>query len=537
MNESNRPGSRRPGATPNRGGNRTPPLIEGEARDVTADGPPAGEPAEQEAQSIAAGPLPGHESEVHGTPDGKPGATAGATPKDAAAAEGALPADATAGEPIAPALDTEAGPDAGGPSGPAGPASTPSDRSAGPGRALPIAAIVVSLLALAAAAYPLLRETTGQDNSAALAEARQRLDAQDAKLAAQDKALHALASLDDRLKALESATKSQGAALDGLRADTKKALDTANAARGDARQASAAAAALPAASAQGTAPAAPPVDLGPIQARLGDLDTRLKQTADAVAKNSDSIAKNSDAISKAGDAIAKARDAAQQARAGLAPLAPLPGAVAALDQRLGADEQKLQALASQPKVDAAALEKRTGTAVAAADSAARVVMAKALVQAIDAGRPYKPELAALAASGADQSRLGPLEAHAASGVPTAPALADSFSGLAGSILAGTDTSKDGSLWDRLARGAGKLVRIRPVGEASGDDPPSIVARMEAALARGDVAGALAAREHLPEKAKAATEAWAKDARARVEALAAADGLVNEATERLARPRS
>ena len=55
--------------------------------------------------------------------------------------------------------------------------------------------------------------------------------------------------------------------------------------------------------------------------------------------------------------------------------------------------------------------------------------------------------------------------------------------------------------------------------------------------RSVLAGALAARERLPAKAKASTEAWAKDARARVEALAAAEAQVNDATERLARPRS
>ena len=86
MNESNRPGSRRAGATPNRGGSRTPPLIEGEARDVTAEGLAPGDAADQEAQSIAAGPLPGHEAEVQGTPEGAPTPTPD-TPEAATTAE------------------------------------------------------------------------------------------------------------------------------------------------------------------------------------------------------------------------------------------------------------------------------------------------------------------------------------------------------------------------------------------------------------------------------------------------------------------
>ena len=60
-----------------------------------------------------------------------------------------------------------------------------------------------------------------------------------------------------------------------------------------------------------------------------------------------------------------------------------------------------------------------------------------------------------------------------------------------------------------------LVRVRRVGEATGNDesePP--VARVGAALDRGDLAAALEAYGRLPEASRAAGAAWADAAKAR-----------------------
>jgi hypothetical protein len=56
---------------------------------------------------------------------------------------------------------------------------------------------------------------------------------------------------------------------------------------------------------------------------------------------------------------------------------------------------------------------------------------------------------------------------------------------------------------------------------AGDDPPAIVSRIEAAVAKGDLAAALAEREGLPAVGKEASAAWAAKAADRV----AVDGLV------------
>ena len=79
-----------------------------------------------------------------------------------------------------------------------------------------------------------------------------------------------------------------------------------------------------------------------------------------------------------------------------------------------------------------------------------------------------------------------------------------------------------------------LVRVRRVGEAAGSDesePP--VARIGAALERGDLAAALDALASLPEASRAAGAAWADAAKARVAAAKAATALRADAIGGLA----
>ena len=62
--------------------------------------------------------------------------------------------------------------------------------------------------------------------------------------------------------------------------------------------------------------------------------------------------------------------------------------------------------------------------------------------------------------------------------------------------------------------AEKLVRIRPLEDAPGDDPAAIVARIEVKAARADLAGALAELAQLPATVRAPAEPWIKKAQAR-----------------------
>jgi hypothetical protein len=80
----------------------------------------------------------------------------------------------------------------------------------------------------------------------------------------------------------------------------------------------------------------------------------------------------------------------------------------------------------------------------------------------------------------------------------------------------------------------ELVSVRPVGEdVEGDDAAARVARAEAVLAKGDLAGAVAELEGLTGQAAEAAAPWLADARARLDAEAALAALQSIAVARLA----
>ncbi len=60
---------------------------------------------------------------------------------------------------------------------------------------------------------------------------------------------------------------------------------------------------------------------------------------------------------------------------------------------------------------------------------------------------------------------------------------------------------DQGVTDRLLSSAMRLVKIRPVGEAPGDTPEAIVARMEERVKNGNLAAAVSEWNALPEASK------------------------------------
>ena len=88
---------------------------------------------------------------------------------------------------------------------------------------------------------------------------------------------------------------------------------------------------------------------------------------------------------------------------------------------------------------------------------------------------------------------------------------------------------------RLQANAEQLVRIRPIGEAPGDGPRAIVARADANAAHGDIAGAMAELDRLPDAMKAPAAAWMRRAAARETAVAAARQLAAQTLAALGKP--
>jgi hypothetical protein len=214
--------------------------------------------------------------------------------------------------------------------------------------------------------------------------------------------------------------------------------------------------------------------------------------------------------------------------------------LADLSQRAGgADKAQVDQLAGR----IAALERAGKTMEtelrsenATSDRAVRLAVAtSALKSAAERGTAFMAELAAVRPL-IDAKQLEPLTPFASSGVPSAAALAQELSALVPALLRlSNPQQQDGSLLDRLQSGANRLVRVRPIDEAPGDDTAAVIARIEGKAKRGDIAGALDDLSKLPPSVRAPADAWMKKAQARSAALDAAQKLAADAFAALGKP--
>jgi hypothetical protein len=161
--------------------------------------------------------------------------------------------------------------------------------------------------------------------------------------------------------------------------------------------------------------------------------------------------------------------------------------------------------------------------VSSDDRAARLAVAAGALRAtVERGASYEAELGAVKALGADDGALAALTPFAADGVPGAAALARELTALipALSQAAGFKPG-EGSILDRFAANAQKLVRITPLETPRGDDPAAVMARLELAASHNDIDAALNELAKLPEAARMAAASVIGKAQARQKAIAAA----------------
>ncbi|AZG77872.1 COG4223 family protein [Methylocystis rosea] len=233
------------------------------------------------------------------------------------------------------------------------------------------------------------------------------------------------------------------------------------------------------------------------------------------------------------------------AKASPAPAAPAeqgePGALTA-SELMTALEGRIDELGNETKALRERLESSKGetraapeaTAATAAKTpdgpAAIVVVAFALQRELEAGRPYALETKALTRLGADPAALAALSPMAEKGAPTAAQLKTEFAPAAKRIRA-LETGASGDLAEHLMKGASKLVRVRPSGQAPTTEAQTVeekVAHIEAALTHGDLAQASAVFAALPEAAQNEAKDFGATLRARVDAGRAADDLLHGA---------
>ncbi len=271
----------------------------------------------------------------------------------------------------------------------------------------------------------------------------------------------------------------------------------------------------------------PPGDAA-VSKKLTAADSAMKSLGVALAaltKRSDDIAAKANQAEQSAAAAEKAvselRDSVKNA-ASQASSAVDPAQLAEVQKRIGALAQSVETVRAQ-------IGKTSAT-----DTAARLALsAAALRDAVESGAPYQTELAQVKSLGADESTLAPLDTFAADGLPGKAALTQELRALIPTLMkASGSKAASGGFLERLQANARKLVRIRPTDAPAGDDPSAVLARLEAAAAKADIDGALAAIGKLPATARQQAADWVTKVVARQKALAAARQFASDAARGL-----
>ncbi len=275
---------------------------------------------------------------------------------------------------------------------------------------------------------------------------------------------------------------------------------------------------------EGRTPETPP-ELSQLTDRVAQLESALKALA-AAAKDGGSVtdaAAVNQQIAEAEQRLQAKLDAAlsEAETANAAALQAMQSAIDELKAKVGALAEA--GAGSGDSADVAALTERIAKLEASIDkevagtkSAAAAIAFANLRAAVAVGRPYAAELAAIRSFVPDPGDLGPLPAHADKGIPTVTELTRSFAANTDAALAAAAPAPSGSILDRLLASAGTLVKIKRVDEAAtGDSPGAVLARAEALLDKGDLAGSVQQIDTLDGAPREAFAAWLDQARARL----------------------
>jgi hypothetical protein len=488
---------------------RPPPTIEGQAVEIPVEheAPPSvGEPAAEEP-AAAATTAPEASVAEHAAPTLAAEQVTDAAAEPATETPAAKPATSVPGIAATPALDAARTAE----SGETPRAAPPRPAKARtPWLAIFAAGIVgAGLTALAAGAAwiygaPLIEPDTSSLNARITRlEMHTPTAAEIAAATVPDMGKVSTAKIDElaarltKLEAAEATTASQPAGADGAKLDELTArvsrLETA----------------APAASSSvaDTAHAAEIKDLG---ARIAAIETTVKPIAEHLPEVDRQSAENAKAAQEAG---ARAETVAQ--------------AMADV-RKVGADQEKSQ---QGTRTEVAGLVgrlasvetqvKQVGDQVAEAsvpkpDEGLRLALiAAGLRSALERSEPFTAELDAAKTAGIDGGLLAQLAPFASTGIPNVQDLFRELGGLVPEMLkVSTPVAQEGSYLDRLQAHAERLVRIRPVGDQAGDDPATVIGRIERDMARRDLPAVLAELDKLPAPAQAIAETWRKKALAR-----------------------
>jgi hypothetical protein len=181
---------------------------------------------------------------------------------------------------------------------------------------------------------------------------------------------------------------------------------------------------------------------------------------------------------------------------------------------------------------------RVTDAIAAVDKAVRLAtVAVALRSTLERNSPFAAELAAARSLGADEKALASLAPFAATGLPTPSELFHELSTLLPELRRlSAPPGKDLGYLDRLQASAVKMLNIRPVQNQPGDDPATVMSRIEFQMAQQDVGAMVVELDKLPAPARELARPWRSKVLARQDALEAAQRIATASLAQLGEPR-
>ncbi|TGY88987.1 hypothetical protein E5163_07590 [Marinicauda algicola] len=379
--------------------------------------------------------------------------------------------------------------------------ATPKPARRGPGWALFVLSLVLCAAIAAGVAWTLTRYLGPGTDTA-------RLDARIAALEARDPAAalgDRLAQLDTRIAELERLSSR----IASLQADLSALRERVDA--------------LEAAPSDGAPDIALPED---VAERLSALEDQAESALQLAREVRDALAglDREDVSSAAAQGLERLREEIEALRGRLAEAErsfsaedeALAGAIQSAGETIGELQTRLSDIGAQAGQALQLARAAQSTSGEEAEDlrrlSARALGLAALSEAASRPGPFEAERAALARVWPDQGDLQALQAIARAGAPTAVELAERFPGEAIREAAG-GTQR---FWG--------LVEVRPAEGADGTGPSAIAAQAERRLARGDLAGAVAAVEELEGAPAEAAADWLRDARARLEIERRLDGL-------------
>jgi hypothetical protein len=180
---------------------------------------------------------------------------------------------------------------------------------------------------------------------------------------------------------------------------------------------------------------------------------------------------------------------------------------------------------------------RATEAITAVDKAVRLAtIAVALRGAVERNSPFTAELAAARSRGVDEKALASLAPFAASGLPTRNELSHDLATLLPELRRlSVPPGKDLGYLDRLQASALKMLNIRPVHNRPGDDPATVMSRIEFQMTQQDIEAMAVELAKLPAPASELARRWRTKVLARQDALEAAQRIATASLAQLGEP--